>query len=50
MMLETQDLTVKYDLISALSEVSISAEERTITTIVGSNGAGKTTCSRPSRA
>ena len=43
MMLETQDLTVKYDLISALSEVSISAEERTITTIVGSNGAGKTT-------
>lgn len=43
MMLETQALTVKYDLISALSEVSISAEERTITTIVGSNGAGKTT-------
>ena len=43
MMLETSDLTVKYDLISALSEVSLSAEERTITTIVGSNGAGKTT-------
>ncbi len=43
MMLETQDLTVKYDLISALSEVSITAEEHTITTIVGSNGAGKTT-------
>ena len=43
MMLETRDLTVNYDLISALSEVSISAEERTITTIVGSNGAGKTT-------
>ncbi len=43
MMLETRDLTVKYDLISALSQVSISAEERTITTIVGSNGAGKTT-------
>ena len=43
MMLETRDLTVKYDLISALSEVSIAAEERTITTIVGSNGAGKTT-------
>ena len=43
MMLETQDLTVKYDLISALSEVSITAEEKTITTIVGSNGAGKTT-------
>jgi len=42
-MLETSDLTVKYDLISALSEVSLSAEERTITTIVGSNGAGKTT-------
>lgn len=43
MMLETRDLTVKYDLISALSELSIAAEERTITTIVGSNGAGKTT-------
>ena len=43
MMLETRDLTVKYDLISALSEVSITAEARTITTIVGSNGAGKTT-------
>ena len=43
MMLETRDLTVKYDLISALSEVSITADERTITTIVGSNGAGKTT-------
>ena len=43
MMLEIQDLTVKYDLISALSEVSISAEEKAITTIVGSNGAGKTT-------
>ena len=43
MMLETSDLTVKYDLVSALSEVSLSAEERTITTIVGSNGAGKTT-------
>ena len=43
MMLETQDLTVKYDLVSALSEVSITAGERTITTIVGSNGAGKTT-------
>ena len=43
MMLETRDLTVNYDLISALSEVSLAAEERTITTIVGSNGAGKTT-------
>jgi branched-chain amino acid transport system ATP-binding protein len=43
MMLETQHLTVNYDLISALSDVSISAAERTITTIVGSNGAGKTT-------
>jgi branched-chain amino acid transport system ATP-binding protein len=43
MMLEIQDLTVKYDLISAISDVSLSAPERTITTIVGSNGAGKTT-------
>lgn len=43
MMLETHHLTVNYDLISALSDVSVSAAERTITTIVGSNGAGKTT-------
>lgn len=43
MMLETRDLTVKYDLVSALSDVSLAAAEKTITTIVGSNGAGKTT-------
>jgi branched-chain amino acid transport system ATP-binding protein len=43
MMLETRGLTVKYDLISALSGVSIMADEGVITTVVGSNGAGKTT-------
>ena len=42
-MLEIKQLEVKYDLISALSDVSVSALENTITTIVGSNGAGKTT-------
>ena len=42
-MLEIRNLTVKYDLISAITDLSITAAERTITTIVGSNGAGKTT-------
>jgi branched-chain amino acid transport system ATP-binding protein len=42
-MLEIRNLTVKYDLISAITDLSIMAAERTITTIVGSNGAGKTT-------
>ena len=42
-MLEIKQLEVKYDLISALSDVSVSASANTITTIVGSNGAGKTT-------
>ena len=42
-MLEIKQLEVKYDLISALSDVSVSALENTITTIVGSKGAGKTT-------
>jgi len=42
-MLEIRNLTVKYDLISAITDLSIIAAERTITTIVGSNGAGKTT-------
>ena len=43
MALETRGLTVKYDLVLALSNVSISAERGAITTVVGSNGAGKTT-------
>ena len=42
-MLEVRNLAVKYDLISAISDLSIKAGERTITSIVGSNGAGKTT-------
>lgn len=42
-MLEVRNLSVKYDLISAISDLSIKAAERTITSIVGSNGAGKTT-------
>ena len=43
MMLETKGLTVRYDLVQALNDVSISAEAGAITTVVGSNGAGKTT-------
>jgi len=42
-MLEVRNLSVKYDLISAITDLSIKAAERTITSIVGSNGAGKTT-------
>jgi branched-chain amino acid transport system ATP-binding protein len=42
-MLEVRNLAVKYDLISAITDLSIKAAERTITSIVGSNGAGKTT-------
>ena len=42
-MFEVRNLAVKYDLISAITDLSIKAAERTITSIVGSNGAGKTT-------
>jgi branched-chain amino acid transport system ATP-binding protein len=43
MMLETRSLTVKYDQVLALSNLSMFADEGAVTTVVGSNGAGKTT-------
>lgn len=43
MLLETRNLVVKYDLVVALSDISISAGLGAITTVVGSNGAGKST-------
>lgn len=43
LVLDVQDLTVRYGLVSALQGVSFSVESGSITTIVGSNGAGKST-------
>jgi branched-chain amino acid transport system ATP-binding protein len=43
MMLEIKNIETYYDLIYALRGVSLSIEEKTITTILGNNGAGKST-------
>ena len=45
-MLETRDLCVNYDFVRALKDVSIQADEGEIYTIIGSNGAGKTSLLR----
>lgn len=45
-MLETRDLCVSYDFVPALKDVSIEADEGEIYTIIGSNGAGKTSLLR----
>ncbi|MGD8389185.1 MAG: ABC transporter ATP-binding protein [Desulfobacteraceae bacterium] len=42
-MLEIKNIETYYDLIYALRGVSLSIEEKTITTILGNNGAGKST-------
>lgn len=42
-MLEIEGLTAHYGLVRALSEVTVRAEEGSITAILGANGAGKTT-------
>ncbi len=42
-MLEVQNLTVNYGYISALTEASFEVREGEIVTLIGSNGAGKTT-------
>lgn len=43
MLLETRDLTVCYDSILALNDVSLSVDEGEIVAIIGPNGAGKST-------
>lgn len=45
-MLELQDLTVSYGAITALHAISLKVEAGTIVTLVGSNGAGKSTTLR----
>ncbi len=45
-MLEVKDLCVSYGYVSALRQVSIQADEGEIYTIIGSNGAGKTSLLR----
>jgi branched-chain amino acid transport system ATP-binding protein len=46
MLLETKDLHVHYGRSEALKGVSVSVEEGTIVSIIGANGAGKTTILR----
>jgi branched-chain amino acid transport system ATP-binding protein len=49
-MLEVQDIHTYYGNIHALRGVSITVEEGEIVTLIGANGAGKsTTCSSPAR-
>lgn len=43
MMLEIKNLTVNYDAITALQSISLNVEEGEIVTLIGANGAGKTT-------
>lgn len=43
-MLNLKDVVVHYGGIEALQDVSIVAEKGSITTLIGSNGAGKSTC------
>lgn len=43
MLLETRDLTVYYDSVLALNDVSLSVDEGEIVAVIGPNGAGKST-------
>lgn len=45
-MLELKGVSVRYDRIAALTDVSITAPPGEITCLLGSNGAGKSTCLR----
>lgn len=46
MLLEMRDISVNYDKISAIRNISIKVPESKIVTIIGANGAGKTTTLR----
>ena len=43
MLLEVENIVVKYGEISALRNVSLQVREGAVTTLIGANGAGKTT-------
>ena len=45
-MLEVQDLKVRYGAIEALHGINLKVEDGRIATLIGANGAGKTTCLR----
>jgi len=45
-MLEVEQLSVSYGVVRALTDVSLAAEEGSITAVLGANGAGKTTLLR----
>ena len=45
-MLEVRDLTVRYGAIEALHGINLKVEDGSIVTLIGANGAGKTTCLR----
>jgi branched-chain amino acid transport system ATP-binding protein len=44
MLLEVKDLVVRYGGAMALKGISFNMEERDMVTLIGANGAGKTTC------
>jgi len=46
MLLEIKDATVHYNKVAALKEVSMSVAENSVVTIIGANGAGKSTTLR----
>ncbi|MGQ9696256.1 MAG: ABC transporter ATP-binding protein, partial [Thermodesulfobacteriota bacterium] len=45
-MLEIRNITVSYDIVTALWEISLFVKKREIVSIIGSNGAGKSTILR----
>ena len=46
MLLNVKDITVHYNKVDAIRNISIEVEEGDIVTLIGSNGAGKTTTLR----
>ena len=45
-MLEIKNVVVHYGKVEALKGISIKVEEGSITSLIGANGAGKSTCLR----